>query len=80
MAKDMFLGFGSQWSGMTAFSDPRKGVDRRTRWSRTGSPKNERRGRIVDRRVYTQQDAVTPWWLLRTYVSSEKFIDHTDAL
>lgn len=80
MTTTRFLNSGSVWSGgITVFSDPRRGSQRRAQWSRSSKRKSERRSRIVDRRVYCQRDAATPWWLLRGYVTREKFVDHAES-
>lgn len=80
MVNKMSLKSGSVWSdGITAFTDPRRGSERRAQWSRIGKRKSERRSRIVDRRVYCQRDAATPWWLLRGYVTQERFIDRAES-
>jgi len=55
--------------GTSVFSDPRKAGDRRTGVSKHARRKGERRSRSFDRRGYLQQ-----WWLMRGYVTAEKFV------
>jgi len=60
--------------GELLFSDPRKGADRRSSISRHLKRREERRTRRIDRRSYLQHGADKPWWLMRRYVTAEKFI------
>lgn len=60
--------------GTAVFSDPRKAGDRRTGVSKHARRKGERRSRSFDRRGYLQHGADNPWWLMRGYVTAEKFV------
>jgi len=62
--------------GMSVFSDPRKGGDRRSSISGHARRKAERRSRLIDRRSYLQHGADKPWWLMRGYVTAEKFVEN----
>ena len=55
------------------FDDPRRGTERRAQWLGTTNRNHERRIAAIDRRTYTQEDASKPWWLMRGYVTAEKF-------
>jgi len=59
--------------GQTMFTDPRKVGDRRSHASTHAKRKNERR---FDRRSYLQHAADNPWWLMRGYVTIEKFVEN----
>jgi len=60
--------------GETAFSDPRQRVDRRSSISGYMNRKEERRTGRIDRRTYLEHGADKPWWLMRGYVTAEKFV------
>jgi len=59
----------------TVFFDPRRGVERRASVSRKVARKLERRRAAKDRRGHNGHDGSRPWWLMRTYVTAEKFFD-----
>ena len=60
--------------GMAVFSDPRRGGERRSSVSGHARRKDDRRIRRLDRRSYHQHGADKPWWLMRGYVTAEKFV------
>jgi hypothetical protein len=54
------------------FADPRSGVERRAKRPRAVERDDEKR-RYRDRRVFSQSRNAKPWWLMRGYVTEERF-------
>ena len=55
------------------FDDPRSGKDRRA--GRTGAvPQEGEKRKQADRRVFCEPRQSGPWWVMRGYVSAEKFL------
>ena len=57
------------------FDDPRAGIDRRAQLYGAVGRDDEKRA-FSDMRVFRQTRTNKPWWLMRRYVSAEKFHAH----
>ena len=58
------------------FADPRSGIDRRAQLYGAVGRDDEKRV-LSERRVFRQTRTNKPWWLMRRYVSAEKFHEHS---
>jgi hypothetical protein len=55
------------------FADPRSGTERRAQYPRAIVRKDDKRGR-AERRTIREPRTSERWWLMRSYVSAEKFL------
>ncbi|HWS25331.1 MAG TPA: hypothetical protein VN259_02030 [Xanthomonadales bacterium] len=59
------------------FDDPSGGLDRRAQLYGDGAVgRDDEKRALSERRVFRQTRTNKPWWLMRRYVSAEKFHAH----